>query len=75
MLTLDQRLAEAETAYHDLVIGKAAVRVRDADGSEIQYTQATRGALRDYIADLKLQIANALNGSSTAAPGPMRMIF
>ena len=68
-LTLEERLAEAETAYHDLQIGKAVVEVRDSSGESIRYTMANASRLRHYIATLKNEIA--------AAPsrGPMRPVF
>ncbi|MBB5985923.1 gpW family head-tail joining protein [Sphingobium lignivorans] len=73
MASLQERLTEAQDALHDLVIGKAVVRCRDADGSEVTYTQATRSSLMAYIAKLERDIA----ASSNAAPcyAPMRLIF
>lgn len=67
MATLQERLTEAEAAYHDLLIGKAAVEVRDANGETIRYSSANAGRLAAYIADLKRQI----NGTRT---GPMFLV-
>jgi len=57
MATLQERLDEAEAAYHDLVIGKAVAECRDANGETLRYNQTTRAALASYIADLKRQIS------------------
>jgi hypothetical protein len=62
MATLAERLAEAEAAYHDLVIGKAVVEVRDANGQTLRYTQANRAAMAAYIQDLKRQIDSTGHG-------------
>jgi hypothetical protein len=69
MATLQEQLDEAEAAYHSLVIGKAVVQLRDSNGEQVTYTQASRVALAAYIADLKRQL-----GLSTCS-GPMRPMF
>lgn len=70
MATLQERLIEAETAYHDLQVGRAAVEVRDGDGSLVRYTAANSARLARYIESLKTQIA-----ASAANQGPMRPFF
>ena len=70
MATLQQRLEEAETAYHDLLIGKSAVQFRDSSGEFVQYTAANVQALARYITSLKAEIA-AANGTPSC-DGPMR---
>lgn len=62
MATLQERLDEAESAYHDLVIGKSVVELRDANGEDMRYTAANRASLAAYIADLKRQISGAVSG-------------
>lgn len=69
MATVQDQLAEAQAAYHDLLLGKAVARCRDANGEEIQFAQANRSALSAYIASLQAQIGN---GGCT---GPMRPFF
>jgi hypothetical protein len=69
MATLQERLDEAETAYHDLVIGKALVQFHDSNGEQVSYNQANRGALAAYIQDLKRQLGLATD------LGPMRPMF
>ena len=53
--TLEARLAGAETALHELAIGKAAVRVA-YDGKDVTFTASNAGVLRAYIAELKSQL-------------------
>jgi hypothetical protein len=62
MATLQERLAEAEAAYHDLAIGKATVEFRDSNGETVRYTAANRAALSAYITDLKRQISGTATG-------------
>lgn len=62
MATLQERLTEAETAYHELVIGKGVAEVRDANGEVIRYTQTSISRLAAYIADLKRQIDGGGDG-------------
>ena len=71
--TLQQRLDEAKSAYHALLLGAAVREVRDSNGESIVYTQANRDALRGYIADLEAQIAASSGSPRTRAP--MRFIF
>lgn len=61
-------LAEAEKAYHDLVMGVSVRIVAHQNGTRVEYTPASRPALRSYINELKMQIG----GSTT---GPMKVFF
>lgn len=61
--TLQDRLNEAEAAYHALVTGKAAVELRDSNGETVRYTAPNRAALAAYIADLKRQIDGTASGA------------
>lgn len=72
MATLAQQLVEAETAYHDLLIGKAARVYVDQNGERVEYVAANRQALAAYIQSLKDQIANP-DGVSPDAP--LRFLF
>ncbi|MEM1131134.1 MAG: gpW family head-tail joining protein [Pseudomonadota bacterium] len=56
-MTLAERLAEAEAAYHRLQIGQAAVAVHDQNGERIEFRPATVRYLAAYIEDLRRQIA------------------
>lgn len=67
MSDLQTKLDEAEAAYHDLMMGKQVVMIRDSNGEQIQYGNANAGRLASYIATLKLQLGLA------PAAGPMRV--
>ncbi len=57
LATLQTRLAEAETAAHDLALGKKVVELRRGDRM-IRYTAANAGSLSSYIDTLKVEIAD-----------------
>ena len=56
---LKTRLAEAEEAYHRLMIGEKEVSVSVGNFGTTTYSQASRSALESYISSLKAQIAAA----------------
>ncbi len=56
MAVTQTMLDEAETAYHKLVTGQAAVKFRDSNGEEVTYTPATKNALSSYIEELKRKL-------------------
>jgi len=64
MMTLAQKLVEAEDAYHRLQVGQGVVEVSDQSGERLKYAYASRAALAAYIADLKRQIAGAGQAST-----------
>jgi hypothetical protein len=68
MATLQERLAEAEAALHDALIGRAVREVRDSNGEQISYTAVNTAKLAGYIADLKRQI-------SQTGSGPMFLVM
>ena len=70
MATLAERLVQAETAYHNLLIGQSAREVVDSDGSRVTYTATNMAALAAYISKLKLEIA----GTPTSR-GPLGVWF
>jgi hypothetical protein len=57
--TIKTRLAEAEEAYHKLLIGAKEVSVNVGNFGSVSYNQASRTALEAYIAELKAQLATA----------------
>lgn len=57
--TLRTRLAEAEEAYHRLMIGAREVSVNVGNFGSVTYNQTSRTALEAYIADLKAKLAEA----------------
>jgi hypothetical protein len=50
------RLAEAQTALHELMLGKRTVKVM-VDGQSIEFTATNRADLEAYIARLQAQVA------------------
>ena len=56
---LKTRLAEAEEAYHKLLIGAKEVSVNVGNFGSVTYNQTSRAALESYISSLKSQIAAA----------------
>lgn len=54
---LQAYLIEAETAYRDLMLGKAVVEVRDSNGETVRYSNANASRLKSYIKELKAEIA------------------
>lgn len=57
--TIRIRLAEAEEAYHKLMIGAREVSVNVGNFGSVTYNQASRTALEAYISNLKAQLAEA----------------
>ena len=73
MATVAERLVEAESAYHDLLLGKGVRAFTDQNGERVEYSAANPARLLAYIADLKSQIAAAAGFG--AVTGPMRSFF
>lgn len=63
----ETRLTEAETAWHDLMIGGQLRVGVDQNGERAEFTVANAGRLRAYIMDLKLKL-----GKPTGVVGPMQ---
>lgn len=73
MATVQERLNEAEAAYHDLVTGRAVAEIRDQNGETVRYSKADLSKLQLYINSLKQTLA-ASGGTSTSG-GPMRVLL
>ena len=71
-LTTAEKLAEAEAAYHELVMGTAVAKYIDQNGESVSYTKANLSALAAYIAQLKAEIAAE---GVTPYRGPLRFVF
>lgn len=70
---LQTRLADAETALHNILIGKGVAEFRDFNGELVRYSKTETAALRAYIKELQDQIAVLLGTPNTS--GPMRIFF
>lgn len=51
-MTIDERIAEAETALHQLSIGKRVAKIT-RDGKAVEFTPANRADLERYLGGLK----------------------
>lgn len=71
---LKTRLAEAEEAYHHLMIGAREVSVNVGNFGSVTYNQASRISLETYIANLKSQIA-AAEGKTTGRRKIIKICF
>lgn len=71
---LKTRLAQAEEAYHKLMIGEKEVSVSVGSFGSTTYNQASRTALESYISSLKSQIASA-EGTPTCRRRIMKVSF
>lgn len=73
VMTLEQKIAAAEAAYHSLATGTMARVVVDQNGERVEFVAAKRGDLYQYIAELKAQLPGAsLTPSFT---GPAQFLF
>lgn len=68
-MTPQDALAQAEMAYHNLMIGQLAEVVVDQNGERVTFTRATAWRLMQYIQDLKRQLGIA------GTTGPLRPFF
>lgn len=62
----ETRLSEAETAYHELRLGKQARVFVDQNGERVEFAVANASRLQAYIMELKSML-----GKSTGITGPM----
>lgn len=72
--TLQARLIEAESIYHEWRIGQTVRSFRDQNGETVEFSQSGLMQLGSYIADLRAQIAAASQPISTYR-GPLRFTF
>lgn len=59
MATDVELLADAERAYHSLMIGESARVVVDQNGERVEYTAANAPRLQAYITVLRNRISDA----------------
>lgn len=64
------QLAEAQDAYHRLMIGESEVTIQQKDGRKVQYKEASSGKLLAYINHLKALIA----GRTRSGKGAIRYL-
>lgn len=69
-----QLLAEAEKAYHQLMLGQSVRVFVDQNGERVEYTAANRDALLNYINALRSQITSGSCGAPKVNK-PLRFTF
>ncbi len=62
MATTEEKLEQAEKAYHDLMMGRTVVEFRDSNGELVRYTPANAGRLAAYISSLKTELGLVSSG-------------
>jgi hypothetical protein len=62
-MTLNERLIEAEDAYHQIMTGQSVVEFRDQNGELVRYSAVNANRLAAYIQSLKIQL-----GQTGSAP-------
>ena len=72
--TLKIRLAEAEEAYHKLMIGVKEISVNVGNFGSVSYNQTNTAELAAYISNLKSQLAIA-EGKSLGKRRIIRVAF
>lgn len=73
-LTTEQKLQEAEQAYHALVTGTLARVIVDRNGERVEFTAANRQGLATYITELKMALG-LLTPASVPTNGPAQFLF
>lgn len=58
--TITSRLAEAETALHQLAIGGRPVRIQAPDGSSVEFATGDMVKLQQYVTFLKGQVSSTI---------------
>lgn len=71
-LTVQQRLDEANAAYHALMTGTSPRVVVDQNGERVEFTKADAQLLYAYIKKLEAQVTPT---TPVVYPGPARFIF
>ena len=69
-MTTQEKLDQAEAAYHDLMIGKSAKVFVDQNGERVEFSAPDAPRLRQYIQALRAEIA----GTPATSP-PMGVYF
>ncbi len=70
-----ERLAEAEKAYHQLVLGGGIRVIKDQNGEQVEYTSANRQALYSYILQLRAALGVGPCGLPAQPTRPLTFIF
>lgn len=72
---LNTMLSEARSAYHDLILGKAARVVIDQNGERVEFVSANSSKLYLYIQELERQLSALQTPTTTPTNGPAGFLF
>ena len=72
---IQAKLAEAEKAYHELMLGQSVRVFVDQNGERVEYTAANKLALQSYINQLRSQMPDGSSCVAPASRGPLRFTF
>ena len=75
LITLRAQLADAEKAYHELVLGRCARVIIDMNGERVEFMSTNKAILYGYIVQLKSDIAHCAGDTSSIVRGPVGFIF
>lgn len=68
------KLSEAESALHDLIIGRQASVFIDQNGEQVRYTPANKSVLQGYVNDLRNDL-NKCQGKTVSSSGPLYFVY
>lgn len=69
------RLTEAQAAYHDLATGQAVAAFTDQNGERVSYSKANMATLATYIGDITALLGTPVTPFTSTAPRPLRFMF
>lgn len=68
LLSVEERLAAAKAAYHNLMIGRSAREVVDQNGERVTFTATNKQQLYAYIRELEAQMPSPTSPVTQFAP-------
>jgi hypothetical protein len=72
LITLAEKLVDAEAKLHQLLTGSAPRVVVDQNGERVEFNTANSGQLKAYVGELKSKIAN---GGTEVSRRPLMPFF
>lgn len=71
----EERLKEAQQAYHDLATGQAVASFTDQNGERVTYSKSDMGKLAGYVSEIVALFSPAVTPYTSTAPRPLRFLF
>lgn len=71
----EDRLKEAQSAYHDLATGQGVASFTDQNGERVSYSKADMRTLSGYINDMVALLGTPPTPRTSTHPRPLRYIF